>query len=115
MVVGQKVVCVDDQFPDWVLKHYAQLPVKDVVYVIRQMQVGISAEGEEGAVCLYLIGLSNPKSTIPPYRERGFNSERFVPLMDETDEITKDQEDKNSGELVMVSNAPQPGGHHAKV
>jgi hypothetical protein len=34
-------------------------------------------------VCLYLIGLENPKSTTPPYPERGFNAERFRPLEDD--------------------------------
>lgn len=93
MTVGQKVVCVDDQFPEWIPLVYTALPVKDITYVIRQMQVGISTDGEEGQVCLYLIGLNNPKSNVAPFRERGFNSERFVPLKDETE--TNEKENTN--------------------
>jgi hypothetical protein len=56
------------------------LPKKGVVYVIREVKVGVSLKGEVGEICLYLIGLVNPKSTTPPFPERGFNSERFRPL-----------------------------------
>ena len=80
MVVGQKVVCVDDKFAPGIARFYTALPKKDVVYVIRNVCVGVNLQGEPGEVCLYLIGLNNPRSTVPPFPERGFNSERFRPL-----------------------------------
>jgi hypothetical protein len=86
MCVGQKVVCVDDVFHPAVAKFYLALPKKDVVYVIRRVSIGISAQGDPGEVCLHLIGLNNPKSSKSPFPERGFNAERFR-LLDEKEEF----------------------------
>lgn len=83
MMVGQKVVCVDDKFPLGIGKFYTDLPKKGITYVIREVQLGINLKGEPGEVCLYLIGLNNPKSTTAPFPERGFNAERFRPLEDD--------------------------------
>jgi hypothetical protein len=80
MIVGQKVVCVDDAFPPEAYELYISLPRKDAVYVIRQVSIGVNWKGEPGEVCLLLIGLHNPRSSAPPFPERGFNSERFRPL-----------------------------------
>lgn len=80
MVVGQKVVCINDTFPPEVAQFYVALPQKGKVYVIRNVLVGVNINGNVGEVCLYLIGLHNPKSAAPPFPERGFNSERFAPL-----------------------------------
>ncbi len=80
MVVGQKVICVDDKFPEWLLKFYTALPKKDVTYVIREVKVGVNHQNDPGEVCVYLVGVNNPKSIVPPFPERGFNSERFRPL-----------------------------------
>ena len=46
--VGSKVVCVDDRFPPDILVYYNSLPLKDRVYVVRGMGVGISHKGEPG-------------------------------------------------------------------
>jgi hypothetical protein len=80
MHVGQKVVCINDEFPEAIRQFYTALPVKDVTYVVRQVCVGINPRGEAGEVCLYLVGLHNPRSETPPFPERGFSSERFRPL-----------------------------------
>ena len=80
MIVGQKVICVDDQFPPEVSDLYLALPKRDVVYVIRQVSLGVNWASEPGEVCLLLVGLNNPRSSAPPFPERGFNSERFRPL-----------------------------------
>jgi hypothetical protein len=80
MMVGQKVVCVDDQFPLEVTKYYTALPIAGVTYVIREVSVGVNWKAEPGEVCLHLVGLVNPCSDTPPYPERGFNAERFRPL-----------------------------------
>ena len=38
--VGQKVVLVDDKWPESVKQLYLQLPVVDTVYVVRAVRVG---------------------------------------------------------------------------
>lgn len=80
MVEGTKVVCVDDLFPKEVLKYYTNLPVKDKVYTIRSVEVGIGIDGQAGEVAVTLVELSNPVSNKYPHRERGFKAERFREL-----------------------------------
>lgn len=80
MTVGTHVMCINGQFPLGIEKFYTALPKEGVVYVIREMKVGVNFTGEEGEVCVYLVGLHNPRSSTPPHPERGFNAERFVPL-----------------------------------
>jgi hypothetical protein len=100
MIVGQKVVCVDDKFPPAVQQLYTALPVKDSVYVIRNVLIGLNWKSEPGEVCLYLVGLNNPRSSKPPFPERGFNSERFRPL----EEVQQRQTDSH----VMASGVEMP-------
>jgi hypothetical protein len=77
-VPNQKVVCIDDQFPLGIEKLYDRLPVKDQIYVIRDIVPGQSLAGTEGEVAVYLVGLVNPTNKVGV--ERGFNAERFAPL-----------------------------------
>jgi len=77
-IPNQKVVCVDDKFPLGIGKLYDQLPVKDQIYVIRDIVPGVSLAGGEGEVAVYLIGVVNPTNKVGV--ERGFNAERFAPL-----------------------------------
>jgi hypothetical protein len=74
---GSKVVCVDDRFPTDLLIYYNCLPIKDRVYVVRDMGVGLSVTGEHGEIVVYLEGMENPKSAKPPHPERGFAEWRF--------------------------------------
>lgn len=74
---GSKVVCVDDRFPPEIFLHYDCVPIKDKVYVIRGVGVGISLQGEPGEVVVYLVGMENPCSSKPPHPERGFAQWRF--------------------------------------
>lgn len=96
MIVGQKVICVDAKFPEGIEKIYDQLPVKDIVYVIRQVSLGVNLKGEPGEVCLLLIGLLNPKSSTAPFPERGFNSERFRPLEEQKERNTNRKNNKET-------------------
>lgn len=80
MITGQKVVCVNGKFDESIKRFYSALPVEGVTYEIRGSTVGISPRGEEGELCVYLVGLVNPCSEVAPFRERGFNAERFAPL-----------------------------------
>ena len=80
MQSGSKVVCVDDRFPVEILMYYSSLPLKDRVYTIRDMEVGVSINGEEGEIAVTLNELINPTSSVHPFRERGFKAERFREL-----------------------------------
>ena len=92
---GQKVVCVDDVFPDAIKRFYWKLPIKGVTYTVRDLIPGIDPRGEPGEMCVYLVELINPCSDKPPYPERGFRAERFRPLETEdeaqfqTDDVPK--------------------------
>lgn len=77
-VPNQKVVCIDDQFPLGIEKLYNQFPVKDQIYVIRDVVPGQALSGAEGEVAVYLVGVVNPTNKVGV--ERGFNAERFAPL-----------------------------------
>ena len=80
MVSGTKVICVDDRFPTEILIYYTNLPLKDKVYTIRDVEVGVGLNGEAGEIAVTLVELANPNSEAPPHRERGFKIERFREL-----------------------------------
>lgn len=86
-ITGQKVVCIDGNFPLGIAKFYTALPREGKVYVVRGMAPGIAITGEEGEIAVYLIGLNNPCSNKAPFRERGFRCDRFRPLK----ELTEDE------------------------
>lgn len=85
MTVGSKVVCVDDKFPEQIIHFYQELPIEGEVYTVRNVSVGLNWHGEAGEVCLLLQEITNPKSDAPPFPERGFNSERFMPLQEHSE------------------------------
>ena len=96
-VKGQKVVCVNDQFPAPALKLYSQLPKKDSVYTIRSVYIGRGnytraksgqMEGEIGLLLEELINPRDPSLKANLTGELGFNSERFAPLVQEEDELS---------------------------
>lgn len=91
MKQGDKVICINDTFPEGIEKFYSALPKKGNVYTIREVQLGISLNMEPGQVCLNLVGIQGRDSDCPPYPEAGFNAERFKPIdvltMEELDEI----------------------------
>ena len=64
--VGQKVVLVDDKWPETVKQLYLQLPVLDTVYVVRAVRVGVKADElimdmrRVLEPSLLLIGIINP-------------------------------------------------------
>ena len=84
MTKGQRVVCVDDAFSDFVRAIYAQLPVKGATYTIREVFLGrerIVKGGDSATVGLLLCELVNPPDPFHAGREElGFSSERFAPL-----------------------------------
>jgi hypothetical protein len=84
MIKGQKVVCVNDSFPEFVRAIYKQLPVKDNIYTIREVFLGrekIVKGGDSATVGLLLEELHNPPDPFHKgEQELGFSSERFAPL-----------------------------------
>lgn len=82
--VGQKVVLVDDKWPESVLQIYLQLPVLDTVYVVRAVRVGVKADElimdlrRVIEPSLLLIGIVNPVNKLGA--EAGFAAHRFRAL-----------------------------------
>jgi hypothetical protein len=84
MMKGQKVVCINDTFNEFVKAVYKQLPVKGDTYTIREVFLGrerIVKGGDSATVGLLLMELSNPPDPFHVGQEElGFSSERFAPL-----------------------------------
>lgn len=84
MVKGQKVVCVDATFSEFVRAIYTQFPTKGRTYTIREVFLGrekVVNGGESATVGLLLLELNNPPDPFHAGRqELGFSSERFAPL-----------------------------------
>ena len=94
--VGQKVVLVDDKWPETVKQLYLSLPVKDSVYVVRAVRVGVRADElimdmrrvlEQS---LLLVGIVNPCNKLGV--EAGFAASRFRSLTELKDEVAKENE-----------------------
>jgi hypothetical protein len=84
VIKGQKVVCINDDFSEFVRAVYAQLPVKGRTYTIREVFLGrerIVKGGDSATVGLLLHELVNPPDPFHAGGEElGFSSERFAPL-----------------------------------
>jgi len=84
--VGEKVVCVNDDFSATVRHIYRQLPRKDEIYTVRDVRIGrTQVTGGDVSYLVLLRELHNPDD---PYmrdgagEEMGFRSDRFAPLID---------------------------------
>ena len=86
---GQRVVCVDDEFPASARRLFTQLPRKGSVYTVRAVYVGrgrlrpVLGSTDEGEIGILLEELKNPRD--PTLKqgldgELGFKSDRFAPL-----------------------------------
>ena len=82
--VGQKVVLVDDKWPESVKQLYLQLPVINQIYVVRAVRVGVRADElimdmrrvlEQS---LLLVSIYNPTNNLGV--EAGFAASRFRAL-----------------------------------
>ena len=82
--VGQKVVLVDDAWPETVKQLYRALPVKDSIYVVRAVRVGVRADElimdmrRVLESSLLLVGIYNPTNNLGV--EAGFAASRFRAL-----------------------------------
>jgi hypothetical protein len=96
MVKGQRVVCINDSFTQFVRALYKQLPVKDKTYTIREVFLGrekIVKGGESATVGLLLEELHNPPDPFHAgQQELGFSSERFALLDELPDEENAEEE-----------------------
>ena len=81
---GQKVVLVDDKWPDAVKELYLQLPVLDTVYIVRAVRVGVKVDEllmdmrRVLEPSILLIGIINPSNKLGV--EAGFAASRFRAL-----------------------------------
>ncbi|MFT3868188.1 MAG: hypothetical protein QM715_06775 [Nibricoccus sp.] len=96
MVKGQRVVCINDSFSQFVRALYKQLPVKDKTYTIREVFLGREkiVKGDDTAtVGLLLEELHNPPDPFHAgQQELGFSSERFALLDELPDEENVEEE-----------------------
>ena len=100
MKVGQKVVCVDDAAPAYLRQYYTAWIKKGTVYVIRGVFLGVDYQSSNpGEVGVYLLGLHNPKSNVPPFPERGFNAQRFRPIEEHPVKATQEEEAELGGKV----------------
>lgn len=112
MVKGQRVVCINDTFPDFVKAIYRELPVKGNTYTIRAVFLGrekVVRGGDTATVGLLLQELTNPPDPFHQGKqELGFTSERFAPLEELPDEEARAAAEAEE-ELELVG--PGPGQH----
>ena len=106
MNVGDKVVCVDDRFAPEVAALYTALPKKGVVYVVRDVRLGIQPDCRTGDVSLLLVGLVNPRAESRSALERGFSAARFRRL----EEVKEKARRGEPAELPVVVPLPHETG-----
>ena len=84
MEKGQKVVCINDRFGEFVKAIYKELPVKGKVYTIREIFLGrekIVKAKDSATIGLLLEELHNPEDPFHAGKqELGFSSDRFAPV-----------------------------------
>lgn len=92
---GQKVICVNDTFPEGIFRFYTSLPNKGDTYTVRDIVPGQDWQQKE-TVTVYLVELVNPigEESIPGAGglERGFACWRFA----EAEEVTEQATTKES-------------------
>jgi hypothetical protein len=101
MVKGQRVVCINDTFADFVRAIYAQLPAKGKTYTIREVFLGrekMVKGGDTATVGLLLEELKNPPDPFHVgQQELGFSSERFAPLEEVPAEAVREETAADAG------------------
>jgi len=94
--VGQKVVLVDDKWPETVKQLYLQLPVLNQIYVVRAVRVGVKADElimdmrRVLEPSLLLVGIHNPTNNLG--LEAGFAASRFRALDELKQEAIEEKE-----------------------
>src|SRR5580692_10183511 len=110
MIKGQKVVCINDTFSEFVKAVYKQLPDKGKTYTIREVFLGrekIVKGGDSATVGLLLEELVNPPDPFHKGKEElGFSSERFAPLEELPPEEVEEEEEVGAGNSGSWSDVP---------
>ncbi len=94
--VGQKVVLVDDKWPESVKQVYLQLPVLETVYIVRAVRVGVKADElimdmrRVLEPSLLLVSIINPVNKLGV--EAGFAAHRFRALEELKNRTTVEEE-----------------------
>jgi hypothetical protein len=94
--IGQKVVLVDDKWPETVKELYWQLPVLNTVYVVRAVRVGVKADElimdmrRVLEPSLLLVSIYNPANNLGV--EAGFAAHRFRALDELKQQAVEEQE-----------------------
>ena len=99
---GQRVVCINDDFPPLAYELFENLPKKDSVYTVRACYIGrgnltrADSGKKDGEIGVLLEEIRNPRD--PALKsglngEMGFNSERFAPLEEKSDDETRTEEE----------------------
>ena len=98
--IGQKVVCVDDDFPDEVWNCANTIPQRGRIYTIRSRRLSRSAHIPErrGWACM-LCEIVNP--ILPSGIEVAFMEWRFRPLR--PDELTTEETEEEMAEDLLVA------------
>ncbi len=100
---GQKVVCINDDFPPEAAVLFAELPKKDQVYTVRGMYIGRGSyyrhesgkkDGEIGLLLEEILNPRDPGLKTGLNGELGFNSERFTPLETNVEGATAEEEEE---------------------
>jgi hypothetical protein len=97
--IGQKVVCIDGTFSDEIKAIYTQLPIKNKVYVVRNIRNGVDADTllmdmrRKAEPSLLVIGLTNPTNNVGI--EAGFLCSRFRSLEEIKSSVEATNEKEN--------------------
>jgi hypothetical protein len=85
--VGQKVVCIDADFPHSMYSEYVQFPKKNGVYEIRGILPFV--DPADGRQFIYLAGITNRKlAYLQGAFESAFPSNRFRPIVERKTDIS---------------------------
>src|SRR5437660_1415511 len=78
--VGQKVVCVNDRFPQQILEWASNLPREGQTYTIRSVEIGRCLYTRRVTVGLFLHELRTLQDRL------AFRADRFAPVLEKLDE-----------------------------
>jgi hypothetical protein len=100
-VKGQKVVCINDEFPPEARKLFVDFPKKGSIYTVRAMYIGRGSyfrhesgqkDGEIGLLLEEVLNPRDPSLKQGLNGELGFNSERFAPVQaDEAEDSVENE------------------------
>lgn len=109
---GQKVVCINDEFPPMAKLLFTHLPKKDSVYTVRGVYIGRGnytragsgkKDGEIGVLLEEIVNQRDPALKQGMDGELGFHSERFAPVESDQDTEVSEYEEKAEDFVLLPS------------